>query len=86
MRKEAANAMFDDEDELEDSQDENEGSNRIAWFISGVLLGATLAILYAPKSGAGTRQFLTEKTQRGKAAVADAVADKGKDIADSGIL
>jgi gas vesicle protein len=68
--------MSDDRDELEI---EEEGSNRVAWFITGVLLGATVAILYAPKSGKESRQFLTGQTQRGK----DAVADKGKEIADS---
>src|SRR5271155_1129798 len=71
--------MSDDVNEFEDSLDEDGGSNRMAWFIAGVLLGATVSILYAPKSGKDARQFVTDKTQRGK----DAVVDKGKEIADS---
>jgi hypothetical protein len=81
MEKEAANAMSDRE-ELEysrDEQDEDEGSNRVAWFITGVLIGATVAILYAPKSGQDTRQLIADKTQKGK----DAVSDKTKDIAEA---
>ncbi len=70
--------MSEDRDELENAQDEDEGSNRVAWFLTGVLIGATAAVLYAPKSGKDAREFLTEKTQRGKTAVTDA----GKDIAD----
>ena len=59
--------------------DEEQGTNRIAWFLTGVLIGATVAILYAPKSGKDTRQYLEDQTQRG----ADAVSDKTKEIADS---
>jgi gas vesicle protein len=78
MEKEAANAMSDDREELEYSRDE-EGSNRVAWFITGVLIGATVAILYAPKSGKDTRQLFVDKTQKGR----DAVSDTTKDIAEA---
>jgi gas vesicle protein len=61
-----------------DEQDE-EGSNGVAWFLTGVLIGATVAILYTPKSGQHARRFLTDQTQRGK----EAVTDKTKDIADA---
>jgi gas vesicle protein len=71
--------MFRDREEDESSQNEDEGTNRIAWFLTGVLIGATVAILYAPKSGKDTRQFLTDSTQRGK----DVVTDKTKEIADA---
>jgi YtxH-like protein len=82
MEKEAANDMSDDREELEysrDEQDEDEGSNRVAWFITGVLIGATVAILYAPKSGKDTRQLFADKTQKGR----DAVSEKTKDIAEA---
>jgi gas vesicle protein len=70
--------MFEDEREaLEDGGEE--GSNRIAWFITGALIGATIALLYAPKSGQETRQLISDKTQQGK----DAVTETGKDIVDS---
>lgn len=39
------------------------GSNRLAWFLTGAIIGATVAILYAPKSGKDARQYLTEKSR-----------------------
>jgi gas vesicle protein len=77
--------MPDDLAELENSltpaeEEEAEGeSNRIAWFITGVLIGATVAALYAPKSGKDTRQYIAGKTQAGK----DVVSEKSKEIADT---
>jgi gas vesicle protein len=70
--------MFeDDREDLEDGG--QEGSNRIAWFITGALIGATIAILYTPKSGQHTRQLISDKTQQSK----DAVSGTGRDIADA---
>lgn len=57
-----------------------EHSNRIAWFLTGAFIGVTAAILYAPKSGKDTRQFLTEKGQQGR----DAVTGRSQEILDSG--
>jgi hypothetical protein len=68
----------DDREELEDGGGE-QGSNRIAWFITGALIGATIAILYAPKSGQHTRQFIVDKTQQSK----ETVSGTTKDIADA---
>jgi gas vesicle protein len=64
-------------DEMEDTQ--NEGTNRIAWFLTGAIIGATVAMLYAPKSGKETRQFISDKTQQGR----DAVTDTSKDIVEA---
>jgi gas vesicle protein len=75
----------DDREELED--DGEEGSNRLAWFITGAIVGVTVALLYAPKSGKHTRQLISEKTQQGKEAVTDAgnqVADASRDMFDRG--
>ncbi len=79
MCKEAAEAMSYDREELEHSRDDDGGSNRVAWFLTGVIIGATVAILYTPKSGQDARQFLTDKTDRGK----EVVADKTKDLAEA---
>jgi len=65
-------------DSMEDAQ--SDAVNRLAWFLTGAIIGATVAILYAPKSGKDTRQFISDKTQQGK----EAIADTGKDIADAG--
>jgi gas vesicle protein len=56
-----------------------EGSNRLAWFLTGAIIGATAAILYAPQSGKDTRQFLTDKTQQGR----EAINDTSKDLVDA---
>jgi len=64
--------------EMEDTQDD--GASRLAWFLTGAIIGVTVAILYAPKSGKDTRQFISEKTQQGK----DALAHTGTDIVEAG--
>ena len=58
-------------EELHDRQ--TDWSNRLAWFLTGAIIGATAAILYAPKSGKETRQYITDKTQQGREAVTDTV-------------
>lgn len=58
----------------------DEESSRFAWFLTGAIVGATVALLYAPKSGRETRQFISDKTQQGK----DAVTDTSKDIVETG--
>jgi gas vesicle protein len=62
-------------DDEAEPRTEEEGGNRLAWFLTGAIIGATAAILYAPKSGRETRQLLTERTQ--------AVTDTGKEFADA---
>ena len=67
-------------DEMEDdTMDHDEGSNRIAWFLTGAAIGATVAMLLAPKSGKETRQYLSDKTQQGR----EAVSETSKDIVDA---
>jgi gas vesicle protein len=78
MEREAAKVMPHDREESRYSGDEPDESNRVAWFLTGVLIGATVAILYTPKSGQHARQYLSDQTQRGK----DAVTDKTRDIAE----
>lgn len=64
-------------EELQDTQ--TDWSNRLAWFLTGAIIGATAAILYAPQSGKETRQYLNNKTQQGR----EAVTDTGKDIVEA---
>jgi len=63
--------------EDEDSMDS--GASRLAWFLTGAVIGATVAILYAPQSGKNTRKYITEKTQEGR----DAVVETSKDVAEA---
>jgi gas vesicle protein len=79
----------DERPEPEESieEEENQGSNRLAWFLTGALVGVTVAFLYAPKSGKHTRQFISDKTQQGKEAVAETsgqIADASRDMFDRG--
>jgi gas vesicle protein len=37
------------------------GSNRLAWFLTGAIIGASIAVLVAPKSGKDTRQYISDK-------------------------
>jgi gas vesicle protein len=59
---------------------EDESVSRLAWFLTGAIIGATVAILYAPKSGKDTRKFLSDRAQAGK----EAVTDTTSDIVESG--
>jgi gas vesicle protein len=64
-------------EELHDTQ--VDWSNRLAWFLTGAVIGAAAAMLYAPKSGKETRQYLTDKSQQGR----EAVTDTSKDIVEA---
>ena len=67
-------------------------SGKLGWFLAGAILGGAVALLYAPKSGRETREFITKKTGEGKEAISETgrevyergrqIYDKGKEIAD----
>jgi gas vesicle protein len=61
----------------DETESTDSGSNRLAWFLTGALIGATVAVLYAPKSGKDTRQYLSDKSR-------DAVGDSGKNFLEAG--
>jgi gas vesicle protein len=61
--------------------------NNVAWFLTGAFIGAAVAILYAPKSGKETRQFLADKVQQSKDAVAESsnnIVEASKDMFERG--
>ncbi len=55
--------------------EEQDAAVGFGWFLAGLIVGASTAILLAPKTGKDTREYLTEKAQAGKEAVADASKD-----------
>jgi gas vesicle protein len=57
--------------------------NVLLAFLVGALSGAAVALLYAPKSGRETREFLGEKAREGRARAADAAA-KGREALNQG--
>jgi len=61
----------------EETDSTDSGSNRLAWFLTGAVIGATVAILYAPKSGKDSRQYLTDKSR-------EAIGDTGKNFLEAG--
>ena len=69
--------MSESIDERDDRRDDT--VSRLAWFFTGAVIGATVAILYAPKSGKDTRKYITDRAQEGK----QAVADTSKDLVDA---
>ena len=72
------------------NHNEEEGfdfGNNVAWFLTGAFIVAAVAILYAPKSGKETRQFLADKVQQSKDAVAESsnnIVEASKDMFERG--
>ncbi len=55
---------------------DNNGSSKLAFFLAGAGIGAILALLFAPKSGKETREYLTQKAEEGR----DYVSSKSREI------
>jgi gas vesicle protein len=62
-------------DDREDIEQYGEQSSTLAWFVTGAVIGATAAILFAPKSGKDTRRYIADKAQVGREAVETASQD-----------
>ena len=57
------------------------------WFVAGVAIGATVALLYAPQSGEETRDLLSAKAREGKDRLSDhsrSVVDRGREFFERG--
>ncbi len=71
------------------SEDTNNRSQGVAWFLAGLGVGALIGILYAPKSGRETREDLAQRARDGQEYLRDRskqaaeqvgnVVDKGKE-------
>ena len=55
---------------------ENNGGSSLAFFLAGMSIGAVLALLFAPKSGKETREFLSQKAEQGR----DYIKAKGREV------
>ena len=74
-------------DHREEYDEQDEGVSRVAWFLTGALIGAAVAVLYAPKPGKETRQYIADKTQQGKDAVesaGDSIVEASHEMFDRG--
>ena len=45
---------------------ENNGGNSFLWFLAGLGMGALVGVLYAPRSGAETREALRARAEEGR--------------------
>jgi len=71
------------------SEEGNGGSN-LGFFLAGLGMGAILALLFAPRSGKETREYIAGKAEEGREYVkaktedlrrqAEGAVDKGKDL------
>jgi gas vesicle protein len=57
--------------------------SKLAWFVAGASIGATLALLFAPQSGEETRYYLKKQAKKGRkrlAEVGEDLIDQGRDL------
>jgi len=69
---------------------ENNGGSKLGFFLAGLGMGAVLALLFAPRSGKETRDYITQKAGEGRDLVktkadelrqqAEEAVEKGKDL------
>ncbi len=72
---------------MSDEHRAEELSGRLAWFLTGAVLGATVALLYAPKSGKDTRKLISRTGRAGKQAVTETsrdIVETGRDLYERG--
>ncbi len=69
---------------------EDNGASKVGFFLAGLGIGAILALLFAPKSGRETRDYLAQKAEDGRDFVktkseelrnkAEEAVEKGRDL------
>jgi len=57
-----------------------EDNSNFGWFLAGVVMGAGAAILFAPKSGKDTRDYISQTTRDSR----EAMESSGRDLMDRG--
>lgn len=65
----------------------DEVSEKAGWFLAGAVIGASLALLFAPASGKQTRKYIGKSTKEGREAVEASgreLMDRGKELYDRG--
>jgi gas vesicle protein len=67
---------------FDDTQDE--GSNRLVWFLTGAAIGVTIAMLSAPKSGKETRQYISDQSREKLGDPAVNIIEAGRDLFERG--
>lgn len=64
-----------------------DNAGRVLWFVAGVAIGSTIALLYAPQSGERTRKLIGKKAREGREVLTDSgreLVDKGRELYEKG--
>ena len=65
----------------------NDSSEEVLWLLSGIAIGATLGLLFAPQSGEETRHTIKRVARKSTSRLREQGADvyeKGRDLFDRG--
>jgi gas vesicle protein len=57
-----------------------DNSSKAVWFLTGAAIGAAVALLYAPTSGAVTRRRIVRRAEES----ADVLSEKGQEMVERG--
>ena len=66
---------------------ERDNGSTLVWFVSGIALGAAVALLLAPEKGAKTRKKLAQQAERGRKTLVESgreFYEKGRELYDRG--
>jgi gas vesicle protein len=66
---------------------EENDSNSLGWFVAGAVIGAGIALLFAPKTGRDTRKYLGQTSKDSREAMESSgkeLMDRGKELYDRG--
>lgn len=66
---------------------DSDNSSGIMWFAAGAILGASVALLYAPKSGKDSRQYISGKADESLGTLSDSgkqIMEQGKELYERG--
>ena len=67
--------------------DFEDASSKALWFVAGVAVGSTIALLFAPSSGRVTRRRIGRAAERGREVLGETgqdLVDRGKELYDKG--
>lgn len=66
---------------------DQENGAKVVWFMAGIAIGATIALLYAPAAGEVTRRKIARKTEQGRTALTDSgkeMVERGREMYEKG--
>lgn len=64
-----------------------DNSNGIVWFAAGAILGASVALLYAPKTGKESRNYISGKADESLGSISESgkqIMEQGRELYDRG--